>query len=55
MHKELERIGKKMVVMYFKVLSQHLYGESEGNHKKNVSEAVRVPAEFRTDYLPNMS
>jgi hypothetical protein len=34
MNDHFERMGKKVVVIYFKVLSQHLSGECEGNHGK---------------------
>jgi hypothetical protein len=38
MNDELERIWKEAAVPSFKVLSQHLLGETEENHEKYQSE-----------------
>jgi hypothetical protein len=36
MNGDFLRIWKEVVVTYFKISSQHLFGETEKNHKKSV-------------------
>jgi hypothetical protein len=50
MYNELERIWKEAFVAYLRLLYRRLCGESGENH-----EETHVPAEIRTEHLPNTS
>jgi hypothetical protein len=50
MYDELERIWKEAVMAYLMLLCRRLWGVSGKNH-----ENTHVPAEIRTEHLPNKS
>jgi len=50
----------EVVILYFKVISSHSLGVTEGNHKKNLSQdslyhsqdSNRQPRDYKSEQLP---
>jgi hypothetical protein len=53
--KELEKTGKEVVVVQFKIQYRHFPGRTEETRKKKKEsiKVISVQAGIRTDYLPN--
>jgi hypothetical protein len=50
-NEEWARISKETVVAYFKILSEHLSGETEENHRETLAGNL---AEIQNRCLPNL-
>jgi hypothetical protein len=59
---EMERMCKEEVVAYFKVLTQHLHGKTQKNHKKSgqprfgmFQDQAGVPTSRRHTYVRSVN